>query len=230
MRLLIISDIHANLAALRCVEEIETVAFLGDAVDYGPCPAECVAWLQKRPMVAVRGNHDNAVGLGEDPRCSPAFQVMAAATCALHRQILPQEQKNFLAALPICTTFDFGGTRFYAVHAAPRDPLFGYLPRDISDDQLADQVRDIDAEVILMGHTHWPMVRKAAGKLIVNPGSVGQPKHGDPRAAYAVWDDGQVTLRRAEYPVEDTVRELQRQPLPANVIADLAAALRSGQP
>ncbi len=233
MRFLIVSDIHGNIAALRAVVtdagDVDAVIFLGDAVDYGPCPVECVSWVRERAVVAVRGNHDNAVAHGEDSRCSPAYRQMAEATCVLHRRLLGPEDKTFLGRLPIETYFENDGTRFYAVHAAPTDPMFKYLPEDISDEELAQEVAPVEAEVILLGHTHLPFVRRVGGKRVINPGSVGQPKGGDPRASYALWEDGEAVLRRAAYPVEETVKTLQAQPLPEMVIEDLMRVLGTGR-
>jgi len=230
MRLLIVSDIHANSVSLQHLKErADRVVFLGDAVDYGPRPAECVAWVRDRADFAVRGNHDHAVACDADPQCSPAYREMAEATRALHKHMLVPEDKAFLQDLPLELYFEFGGARFYAVHASPGDPLYRYLPADIPDEQLALEVARIEADTILMGHTHLPSVRRIGTKLIVNPGSIGQPKDGDPRAAYAVWEDGRVLLQRYSYPVEKTVRQLQTQSLPAAVIGDLSRVLRTGR-
>jgi putative phosphoesterase len=230
MRLLIVSDIHANIAALERIpmEGTDKIIFLGDAVDYGPRPAECVAWVHDYAAIAVRGNHDNAVGNNADPRCSPAYREMALATWELHRRLLGPEDKAFLQQLPLEAYFEFGGAQFYAVHAAPSDPLFQYLPPDITDADLAAELTHVEADVVLMGHTHTPFARRAGGKMVMNPGSVGQPKGGDPRAAYAVWEDGEVFLRRVAYPVEETVRQLEEQPLPVEVLRDLVHVLRTG--
>jgi putative phosphoesterase len=229
MRLLIVSDIHANRASLeRLRERAEGVVFLGDAVDYGPCPAECVSWVRSRADFAVRGNHDHAVANHADSRCSPAYREMAEATWELHWRILGPEDKAFLQKLPVEAYFEFGGAHFYAVHAAPSDPLFKYLPRDLSDAELAEEIAHIEADVILMGHTHLPFVRRVDGKLVVNPGSLGQPKDGDPRAAYAMWEDGDVTLHRFTYPVEETIQQLRSQSLPRPIVDSLARILRTG--
>jgi putative phosphoesterase len=229
MRLLIVSDIHANIAALQAIrEDVDAVAFLGDAVDYGPFPAECISWLRERVGFAVRGNHDNAVGYDEDPRCAPMFREMAEATRQVHRSILSPVDLGYLRSLPLTTEFEFGGARFCAVHAAPTDPLYRYMPPDATDEMWGAEVANVGAGVLLVGHTHHPFVRTVGATTVVNPGSVGQPKHGDPRAAYALWEDGRVTLRRVEYPVEETVRALRALPLPADVLADLVNALHTG--
>lgn len=229
MRLLIVSDVHANIAALESITEaVDGVAFLGDAVDYGPCPAECISWLREHAGFAVRGNHDNAVGFDEDPRCAPMFRDVAEATRQLHMRLLAEEDKRYLRELPTAAAFEFGGARFHAVHAAPTDPLFRYMPPDASDRDWLAETSGVTADMLLVGHTHHPFARRVGATLVANPGSVGQPKHGDPRAAYAVWEDGEVTLCRVEYPVEEAVRRLRTQPLPWEVLGELVTALRTG--
>lgn len=230
MRLLIVSDIHANKAALDRIDEpVDGIVFLGDVVDYGPCPTECVSWVREYVPVAVQGNHDFAVANDEDSRCSPAYREMADATWDLHRHIMEPEDKTFLQKLPVEAYFEFGGAVFYAVHAAPTDPLFKYLPRDISDAELAEEIAHVEADVILLGHTHIQFVRRIGGQRIVNPGSVGLPKDGDSRAAYAIWDDGAILLCRVPYPIEETIRQLQAQPLPRRIVEGLACVLRTGE-
>lgn len=229
MRLLIVSDIHANSPALERIPlAVDAVAFLGDSVDYGPRPSECIAWLRAHARFAVRGNHDHAVGFDEDARCAPLFQRMAETTRQLHLRLVSEEDRSYLRALPLTASFEFGGARFRAVHAAPTDPLYRYMPPDADDAAWGAETALTDADFLLVGHTHHPFVRTVGATTIVNPGSVGQPKHGDARAAYAVWEDGRVTLGRADYPVEQTVRLLSEQGLPEDVLADLVAALRTG--
>lgn len=230
MRLLILSDIHANIAALESIrEEADAVVFLGDCVGYGPCPAECIAWMRRHAIHAVCGNHDHAVGFDADPRCSAAFRDMALATDGLHRQMLSEGDRDYLRSLPLRWEFDFGGARFYAVHATPANPLHSYLPSAGKDSAWRQQTANLGADFLLVGHTHEPIVREIGGVTLINPGSVGQPKHGDPRAACAIWEDGEVRLRRTPYPVERTVRQLEALSLPPAITQRLAAILRTGE-
>lgn len=230
MRLLIVSDIHGNLDALDVLPlDADGVVFLGDAVSYGPCPVECVHWVQRHASVAVRGNHDHAVAFGEDPRCSPAFRDMALATLAWHTSLLSDEEKRYLGALPLTATFQFAGATFFAVHASPRDPLYRYVRGEPLEAVLLDELEGVDADVVLLGHTHIPFSRRLSRGLVLNPGSVGQPKHGKPTASYAIWEDGSAVIHQVEYPVEAAVRRLQAAPLPARERQDLIRVLRSGK-
>src|SRR5271157_3985598 len=105
MTILIISDIHGNWPALQAVlaaePGVDQILCLGDLVNYGPQPAECVAWAMKTltPDWLIQGNHDRAVGLNEDPHCSPSYQVLAAATQEVSKQALTPKMKRFLAGL-----------------------------------------------------------------------------------------------------------------------------------
>jgi hypothetical protein len=112
------------------------------------------------------------------------------------------------------------------VHATPRDPLDEYAVSDVAfwERRLAD----VDAEVVCVGHTHYPYILEVGNKLVINPGSVGLPRDGDPRASYAILENRRVELKRIEYPVEETVRTLQASPLPDQAKDLLTEVLRTG--
>jgi putative phosphoesterase len=229
MRILVVSDTHGNYAALRRLPEVgvDRVICLGDLVDYGPEPRECIAWLRRREAIAVRGNHDEAAANGVDCRCSPAFRRLSRATRELTRRLLDAEDLELLRSLPLERDIELDGRRIHLVHATPSDPLFAYLgPDDV--DRWAAEVEDLPADLILVGHTHLPMILRVGGKTIVNPGSLGQPKDGDPRAAFAVIEDGEPRLVRVRYDVEATVASLGRSGLADDVVASLATVLRTG--
>jgi diadenosine tetraphosphatase ApaH/serine/threonine PP2A family protein phosphatase len=112
------------------------------------------------------------------------------------------------------------------VHATPSDPLYRYLGPD--PELWAKEVAGVDADVVVVGHTHLQFELELAGKRVVNPGSVGQPKDGDPRAAFAVLDDGRERLCRATYPVELTIDSLRSAGISAAALAALGSILRTG--
>jgi diadenosine tetraphosphatase ApaH/serine/threonine PP2A family protein phosphatase len=132
-----------------------------------------------------------------------------------------------LGSLPICKRVTLDNTRFLMVHATPRDPLDEFAIADV--DFWSRRLHDVDAQVICVGHTHHPYVLEVGDKLIVNPGSVGQPRDGDPRASYAVIENQRVELKRIEYPVEETVRTVLASNLPEPAKALLAEVFRTGQ-
>jgi putative phosphoesterase len=225
MKILIVSDIHANWPALSAISESsDQVFFLGDAVNYGPHPTQCVEWVEGRATFAVTGNHDRAIAKNVDPHCSKPYAAAAAAVGAIHKEMLGERHKAFLAGLPLFERVSIHGTTFGLVHSSPDDPLYGYH----SEAELLEVLPDLDVDVLLVGHTHLPCVRRAGKKMLINPGSVGQPKDGDPRACYAVWEDGEGSIRRAEYPVERTIQDLRAMDLTREVFELLAGTLQTG--
>jgi putative phosphoesterase len=228
MKILVVSDVHANWEALRRIpDESDAVLFIGDLVDYGPRPKECIAWMRAHGATAVSGNHDFAVANRVSARCNPRFQPLADATADLMWRLLDEDELAYLRAFPLQRDVTLGGMRFHLVHAAPSDPLYTYLPPS-EEARWAAEVERIDADVIVTGHTHLPMVLRCGRKLVVNPGSVGQPRERDPRAAYAVIADGEPLLERVAYEIEATVAQLQHSELAREVVDPLAHVLRTG--
>jgi len=230
MRTLVISDVHGNLAALRAVLDAEPwdeLVCLGDLVGYGPRPAACVDLVREAGAVLVQGNHDRAVTEAVLPRCHPAFSSLAEPTLRLARADLGPEELGFLRGLPRWSFLDRDGFRGLLVHAAPSDPLYRYLgPEDPAWQTEADRA---DADLFLVGHTHLQFLVRVGEVTIVNPGSVGQPKDGRPEAAYALLEDGEIALRRARYPIEDTVRALAIRGVPPEPRRLLTEILRTGR-
>src|SRR5664279_659095 len=132
MKLLIVSDIHANLEALQAVlaESHDELWVLGDLVNYGPNPSEVVELVRSHASLVVQGNHDYAVGNGADPRCSNTFREMARAMQEYTEPLLNAEQRAFLRSLPRTAARTIDGHRFFLCHATPRDPLFQYGPAE----------------------------------------------------------------------------------------------------
>ncbi len=227
MKIAILSDIHGNLEALRSVAESwDELWVLGDLVNYGPDPCAVVDFVRTNANVVVRGNHDHAIGAGADPRCSSAFREMAQAMKAYTESVLTDEQKAYLRQLPLTAQREAGGQRFVLCHAAPSDPLFRYGPADPAF--WTPEAAEVNADVLLVGHTHLPFILDLGARRVVNPGSVGQPKHGAPAACYAVWEDGAISLRSCRYPVEETVRKVLALPIDMCVRRQLAEVLATG--
>jgi putative phosphoesterase len=227
MKIVIISDLHGNLEALTALTETYAELWvLGDLVNYGPNPAEVVEWVRTHATVVVRGNHDNAAGFGDDPRCSAPFRAMAKATGEFTNSILSEAQKQFLRELPLSATRKAVGTSFFLCHAVPSDPLFGYCPP--ASPRWQTEAEAISADVLLVGHTHLPFVRSAGTVQIVNPGSLGQPKNGSAEACFAIWQDGQIELRSFRYELDVTLEKIRALPVSPNIKNDLIAVLRTG--
>jgi len=233
MRILVIADVHANWPALEAIVAAEPHDYLmvgGDLVSYGPHPSEVVDVIRTHATVVVRGNHDEALAHGVDCRCAPASKPLAEATRAVHRRLLSSEQTAYLGALPLTGTLDVGGTTLFSVHASPREHLYRYtLTPDAPEADLREEVAGIREDFILLGHTHFPMIRHVGDQTLINPGSAGQPRDGDPRASYAVIEDGVPYLRRVDYDVERTVRDLRGLSLPSAIVDRLASILEHGK-
>jgi putative phosphoesterase len=230
MRLLVISDLHANSGALDAVSEtVDAVVVLGDLVDYGPDPTETIAWVRAHASWVVRGNHDHAVATGTPTGAGAAWLDLAEASAAWTREALSADERAYLGGLPVSLAFTFGGARFAAFHAAPSDPLYRYLPPETDEATWRSELEAVQADWLLLGHTHRPIVRRVGATTVVNPGSVGQPRAGIPMATYAIWDDGDVHLLHRSYDVERVIARLALRPGASEHQGRLARTLRSGQ-
>jgi predicted phosphodiesterase len=252
MRIVIVSDVHANLAALEAVLRhagergpIDGVWCLGDSVGYGPQPAECIARLRGLDALAVAGNHDRAAtGL----MSTDEFNPLAAEAALWTRGRLSSEDAAYLDALPEVTCAPAGALEddaaFTLVHGSLRWPLWEYIH---SPEVAAAHLRLQRTPFSLFGHTHIPAVIVEGGahpegcdlrflsdgevvrldsrtKLALNPGGVGQPRDGDPRTAYAVYDDGAATITayRLEYDIAATQRLMEEAGLPRPLVVRLS--------
>ncbi|MGC8793204.1 MAG: metallophosphoesterase family protein [Bryobacteraceae bacterium] len=228
MRILIVSDLHANLEALTVIrEECDELWVLGDLVDYGAEPAAVIDIVRQRASLVVRGNHDHAVAFDADPRCSPAFREMAEQTRQYTIAVLDEERKRYLCELPLTAVREIAGVRFHLSHALPSEPLYPYCGPD--SERWEREIARIQADIVLTGHTHLPFARHLGGRWVVNPGSVGQPKHGRPEACYAVWEDGRIELRSVNYDLEAAVARVRALPVDERVREQLARVLREGR-
>jgi putative phosphoesterase len=230
MKLLIVSDIHGNWPALEAVlraePDFDTVAFCGDVVDYGPHPARCLRWVAEHVEHRVRGNHDNALGFGVDCRCMGSFREASIVTRAWHQTQVSTADRRFLQKLPTLDWFEWQGRHFRMAHATPQGDLFEYLPME----EWRARVEGLDADFVLLGHTHIQGARTFGRTTVVNPGSVGLARDGGGEACYAIFDGHAMTLKRIPYDVECTVADLRATPLPSRVIERLAAVLRGTRP
>jgi putative phosphoesterase len=229
VKLLIVSDIHANLEALQAVlaESHDELWVLGDLVNYGPNPSEVVELVRWHAALVVQGNHDHAIASGADPQCSNAFREMSRAMQEFTEPLLNADQKAFLRSLPRTAARTIGGDRFFLCHATPTEPLFRYCPAEPAPWE--PEIEGLQADIVLTGHAHLPFTMNVEKRRIVNPGSVGQPKHGSPVACYALWENGRLSLRSCRYPVEETVKKVHSLPVPMEIRSQLAAVLLSGR-
>ena len=229
MRILIISDVHANIEALQALNErYDYLICLGDLVDYGPSPREALQFLRERASYVVRGNHDTAVGFRVDCQCMPPYRELSIATREYMWEVLGEDDLAYLRSFPVNRTLELGGARFYLCHAAPSNNLYRYLPYDSPDAVWQDEAARVDADFILIGHTHQQFVKPIGQKIFVNPGSLGQPKGVGPVACYAIWEDGQVELKRIPYPYRETMAKIDHTPLAPDIKEKLKMVLEGG--
>lgn len=213
MRVLVVSDIHSNSVALNAIRERFDVCFcLGDLVDYGPDPSGCVQWVMQNRCETVRGNHDHGVAHSVEVHGETGFRYLTSVTRPLQWQHLDAAQRKFLARLPVTRRVEVDGVRYLLVHGTPRDPLDEYLRKDAS--AWAEVVKDLQADVVCVGHSHMQFELTAGKTRILNPGSVGLPRDGDTRAAYAIIENGKIQLMRVAYDIEKAIGLSDALPLP----------------
>jgi predicted phosphodiesterase len=233
-RIAILSDVHGNLHAFQAVlddiatQEVDAVWFLGDLVGYGAHPDECVALAIEKCDLCLAGNHD--MGVAERIDIS-GFSPSAAAAARWTRANAGAETLQFLAGLEPMRS----GEAIGLYHGSPRDPVWEYI---LSAAQAEECMEDMLERVSAIGHTHIALrftldndelIGEQApagtvhdlstGSWLVNPGSVGQPRDGDPRAAWMLIDTGPWTAswRRVEYPIEEAARAITDAGLPRNL-------------
>ncbi|MDP1797066.1 MAG: metallophosphoesterase family protein [Planctomycetaceae bacterium] len=227
MKILLLADIHANSVALSAIREsFDACLCLGDIVEYGTDAATCIDWVRHHAHAAVRGNHDHSTAQRVPMPQGTGFRMLAAATRALHWETLMPAHIKFLARLPVTQTLQLDGRTFHLVHATPRDPLDEYLTNDPK--AWSSRLKDVEADYVCVGHTHVPMHLELARCQVINPGSVGQPRDGDPRAAYAVIENGRLEFRRVEYDIDRAIQQMQDAGLNGEALDIAADTLRSG--
>ena len=212
MRRLWIADVHANLPAFEAVLEdagvVDEIVFLGDIVGYGPHPAACLDLLMGLQVQVVLGNHDAAV-LAQ--RGGPAADAGPLNWDAWTARQLGEAQFAFLAALPDTLALAACGQAALARHHLPGAP---YLHPAMPDEVLAPHFERLPGPLVFVGHSHRALDRTLAGRRLVCVPPVGQPRNGDPRAGYALEQEGRVTFRFVTYDVERTVHDTLRIGLP----------------
>ncbi len=227
MKILLLADIHSNWPALAAIKETYDVClFLGDLVDYATDPIPCIDWVREKATAAVRGNHDHAVAQRIPAKHGSGLRNLAAMTRPIHWRVLNPSRVKYLARLPLTKRIVVDEKSLYLVHGTPRDPLDEYLLED--PETWRARVESISADFVCVGHTHIPFHIDLGHMQVINPGSVGQPRDGDPRCAYAVIENGQVSLRRVEYDIDATLRQMGTAGVDDEALEVAERVLRSG--
>ncbi len=237
MNYAVISDVHANIEALRAVlKEIRKkkidILFLGDTVGYGPDPDECVQVLTSECKVLIAGNHDRAaIGLAD----VEFFNPYARAAIEWTKETITRETVSTLKDLAVSK--EIADNKILLVHSTPKEPEEWHYLLSLWDAEI--NFHYFENKICLLGHSHRPFIieRLPSGEMvtyrneaeigkseryIINAGSVGQPRDGDPRACYAVIDDESVKLHRVEYDIKKTQDKMRRAGLPVQLIERLA--------
>lgn len=252
MKILVMSDVHGNLEALRAVLDKESdadeVIFLGDFVDYGPSPNEVIDTLKNVTSKVLIGNHDYAAVYGVSCQCGLMFYELSVDTRMNYTvKTLTEENKQYLKSLRAMESWTVGEYKLLATHAAPSDPLYKYLracdrgsfegqaetARNVNPNSLVnlfstDEKNEYD--FVLVGHSHEQFFVNVDGLLFLNPGSVGQPRDYIPMASYAVIENGSVSLRRLDYDRVSTAEKIGRMPISEESKRKLKTVILTGGP
>ncbi len=221
MKLAFIADIHSNRHAFESVlvelkkQNIDEIFCCGDIVGYYAYPIECIEIIQKNKIISVMGNHDQAVIDGK----LSWFNDDGKAGIRLCMDRITKENIQFLYNLSYKKTFTRDGISFYLTHGSPRDNLFEYIHPWFSDKKLIEISKNADADYIITGHTHIQMEAKVGSKTFLNPGSIGQPRDGIPKASFMVFDTEkyQANWFRVLYDIKSAAQAVYDNNLPYNL-------------
>lgn len=213
----IIADPHANLNALEAVfedmPEVDKIICAGDLVGFGPHPNEVIEAMKKKNVLCVQGNHDHAV----INKKVGSFDEETAKAIKWTWKNLKKENLNYLKKIRKKTKINEEGYEIFMTHGTPRNPLKESLFPGASKRALVNMTQGVNADIIVLGHTHVPLEQTIQGKLIVNPGGVGQPRDRNPDASYMVLKLGnekELTHSRVSYDIDATAQEIKNVGLP----------------
>ncbi len=223
MRILLVSDIHANRAALDAIpDQFDACLCMGDLVEYGPDPELALAWVRANATHSVRGNHDHGAAQNVEVHGVSGFRYLTMTTRKMTVERLANVDRRFLADLPVSSMVTVGGYRFLLVHASPRDPLDEYVPCEAK--AWADRTEGYAVDFVCVGHTHTQFCLETGGPRVVNPGSIGLQRDGNPNGRYAIIEDGQVHLKEIPYDINRTLASVERadlDPLTKRMLGDV---------
>jgi len=232
-RVAVVTDIHANMPAFRA--SLEAVARMdvdglfcgGDLVGYGPHPNEVCELIEDRRIPTIYGNYDYAIARDLDD-CGCAYvtahdRALGQQSVAWTLEHTNQRSKDFMRGLPFDLRFKLGEKRVRLVHGSPRK-VNEYLFEDKPARTFERIAAGADCDVLVFGHTHKPWVHEYAGVLFVNCGSVGKPKDGDPRGAFAILTAEEATIERVAYDAAAVAREVAAAGLPGEFADKLLLA------
>ncbi len=212
MQIGLISDVHSNLIALKKVlselKDVEMIIHAGDIVGYNPYPNEVIELFKKENIFSILGNHDRAVITGN----TSGFNPVAAEAVQWTRNVLSDENMGFLKTLKKRKKIKIDNADIAVIHGSPWDDDEYVYENDLSSLFLDE----VNAEVLVYGHTHVPCIKKFDNRIIINPGSVGQPRDKNPKASFAVFDTDKkiVEIKRTDYDIKAVMQKIMEYKLP----------------
>lgn len=226
MKIAIFSDIHGNKQALDKIlqdiekQRVEQIFCLGDLVGYGPRPNEVIETIREVDIPTVMGNYDEGIGYDKG-ECGCAYvtddeKFNGRKSIEWTSSQVTQKNKEFLKNLEYQISFKTNRYNFLLVHGSPRK-INEYLYEDRPEKSLTRMLETIDTDILVCGHTHKPYHRVVNGVHIINDGSVGKPKDGDPRACYVlitIDNNVSVEFKRVNYPIKVVAKEIVEFGLP----------------
>jgi len=239
VKIAVFADVHSNLYSLEAVlkdiesKGIDRVYCVGDLVGYGPRPNEVIELIRSKKIPAVMGNYDDAIGnmrliCGCDYKDEESLRL-GEKSIAWTRDNTSDENKAWLRGLPAEIRETISGY-ILLVHGSPK-ALNEYLYESTPEEYFGQLLEESAVDVLVCGHTHLPYVKKVNSGLVINAGSVGKPKHGNPNATYITMEirgkyDIGTDIVEVEYNYEQTAREIEGVGLPA----EFARIIRTGRP
>ncbi|MBM3199542.1 metallophosphoesterase family protein [Candidatus Woesearchaeota archaeon] len=219
MRTAILADIHGNIEALQAVvmhaktQRITGFLVAGDMVGYGANPNEVLQLLQEIKAVMILGDHDKYSTNSEDIRL---FNEYAQKAMLYTRNALTPKNKELLNSLKETYEQVIEGRKVFMVHGSVNDHLKEYVHATTPDNVFSAMLKQAKADILIMGHTHQPFVRRIMGKLIINPGSVGQPRDYTPKSDYCILDTQymQATIQKVSYDIGKAANKIVAAGLP----------------
>lgn len=213
----LIADIHSNLVALKAVledmPEVEKILCAGDLIGYGPQPKETIELVKSKDINSCMGNHDYAVAKNDFHSLTNDARKAAEWT----RGKLDKNELSFLNGLKEKIQLKIENYEIFIAHGTPRKPLKEYLYPSTSNRALLKITQKANSDIILLGHTHIPLKKSIQGKIVLNPGAVGQPRDRNPKASYMLIEIGEeieIAEKRVKYDIEKTTEKIEQFELP----------------
>jgi putative phosphoesterase len=223
----LIADVHSNAVALKAIlsdfkkEGVGKIIHAGDVVGYNPYPNEVIDLFNKNRITSILGNHDRALIDGD----TSWFNQYAAAALEWTGKVISHDNLVYISRLKNTWSITLDGIKIFMVHGSPRNFDEYIYPEDVMS--MSELLSEVDADVLVLGHTHVQFKKEYPSGTIVNPGSTGQPRDGNPDAGFAILDaeSGKVTLKRIGYDVEKVIEDILTVHLPEKIALRLRAGL-----